>query len=219
VRADAKRLCVSKHIGDGSREILRGNAAARPGAVLEHEGVVPVSADGCGVRKSFVDGADIGEASARRDDREGRSWFPSKEEQSRTGLRRLLLLLVLRVQVIEDGVAAAVVRARRRTPRRSSRSVAPTEAGQQLISRLGPALGEVESVLDEIVELRERPTGRVRLLVTPISATMVLAPRLLDFGRIHRTISPLTDALPCAGARRDPIAGSSRQEMRPSSST
>jgi DNA-binding transcriptional LysR family regulator len=65
---------------------------------------------------------------------------------------------------------------------RTTRSVAPTEAGQQLIRRLGPALGEVESVLDEIVELRERPAGRVRLLVTPMSATMVLAPKLVEFG-------------------------------------
>jgi DNA-binding transcriptional LysR family regulator len=66
---------------------------------------------------------------------------------------------------------------------RTTRSVAPTDAGKQLISRLRPALGEVESVLEQIVELRERPTGRVRLLVTPLSATMVLAPKLAAFAR------------------------------------
>ena len=66
---------------------------------------------------------------------------------------------------------------------RTTRSVAPTEAGEQLISRSRPALGEVESVLDQIVGLRERPTGRVRLLVTPLSATMVLAPKLVPFAR------------------------------------
>src|SRR6478735_3229009 len=66
---------------------------------------------------------------------------------------------------------------------RTTRSVAPTEAGEQLIGRLRPALGEVESVLEQIVGLRERPTGRVRLLVTPISATMVLAPKLVPFSR------------------------------------
>jgi DNA-binding transcriptional LysR family regulator len=66
---------------------------------------------------------------------------------------------------------------------RTTRSVAPTEAGEQLIRRLGPAFGEAESVLEQIVELREQPTGRVRLLVTPMSATMVLAPKLLQFGR------------------------------------
>ena len=66
---------------------------------------------------------------------------------------------------------------------RTTRSVAPTQAGEQLISRLDPALGEVESVLDELVGLRERPTGRVRLLVTPMSATMVLAPKLVPFAQ------------------------------------
>ena len=64
---------------------------------------------------------------------------------------------------------------------RTTRSVAPTEAGSQLISRLRPALGEVESVLDQIVGLNDRPVGRLRLLVTPLSATMVLAPKLVEF--------------------------------------
>jgi DNA-binding transcriptional LysR family regulator len=66
---------------------------------------------------------------------------------------------------------------------RTTRSVAPTQAGEQLISRLDPALGEVESVLDQIVGLRDRPTGRVRLLVTPLSSAMVLAPKLVAFTR------------------------------------
>jgi len=66
---------------------------------------------------------------------------------------------------------------------RTTRSVAPTEAGAQIITRLGPALGEVESVLDQVVGLSDRPAGRIRLLVTPVSATMVLAPKLAPFTR------------------------------------
>ena len=66
---------------------------------------------------------------------------------------------------------------------RTTRSVAPTEAGAQLIGRLRPAFGEVESVLDQIVGLSDRPAGRIRLLVTPLSATMVLAPKLVPFAR------------------------------------
>ena len=61
---------------------------------------------------------------------------------------------------------------------RTTRSVAPTEAGAELISRLGPAFREVSAVLGDIVERSQRPSGRVRLLVTPLSASMVLAPRL-----------------------------------------
>ena len=64
---------------------------------------------------------------------------------------------------------------------RTTRCVAPTDAGAQLISRLGPALGDVASVLDEISEHRERPAGRVRLVVSPLAAAMVLAPKLAAF--------------------------------------
>src|SRR5688572_664518 len=66
---------------------------------------------------------------------------------------------------------------------RTTRSVAPTEAGTRLITGLRPALAEVESVLDQVVALRDRPAGRLRLLVTPLSATMVLAPKLVPFAR------------------------------------
>jgi DNA-binding transcriptional LysR family regulator len=64
---------------------------------------------------------------------------------------------------------------------RTTRSVAPTDAGSHLISRLRPALGDVDSVLAQIVGLNDRPAGRIRLLVTPLSATMVLAPKLPAF--------------------------------------
>ena len=40
-----------------------------------------------------------------------------------------------------------------------------------------------DNLTNQIVGLRERPTGRVRLLVTPLSATMVLAPKLVPLAR------------------------------------
>jgi DNA-binding transcriptional LysR family regulator len=66
---------------------------------------------------------------------------------------------------------------------RTTRSVAPTEAGEQLIGRLRPALGDVASVLDEIAGLRERATGRVRLVAPRLAAKMVIAPKLEQFMR------------------------------------
>ncbi len=66
---------------------------------------------------------------------------------------------------------------------RTTRSVAPTDAGEQLIARLRPALGDVESVLDQIAGLRERPAGRVRLVAPRPAAKMVLAPKLEQFTR------------------------------------
>jgi DNA-binding transcriptional LysR family regulator len=55
---------------------------------------------------------------------------------------------------------------------RTTRSVAPTEAGEQLLARAGPALGEIGRALDGIGRLRERPAGRLRivLLCAPASS-------------------------------------------------
>jgi DNA-binding transcriptional LysR family regulator len=66
---------------------------------------------------------------------------------------------------------------------RTTRSVAPTEAGEQFIARLRPALGDIRGALDQVSGLRARPAGRVRLVVSPLAATMVLAPKLGRFAR------------------------------------
>src|SRR5437762_10447054 len=47
---------------------------------------------------------------------------------------------------------------------RTTRSVAPTEAGEQLLERLRPALSDIQKALDRISGLRDKSAGRVRLL-------------------------------------------------------
>jgi DNA-binding transcriptional LysR family regulator len=66
---------------------------------------------------------------------------------------------------------------------RTTRSVAPTDAGEQLLARLGPALADIRGGLDQLAGLRERPAGRVRLVVSPMAAALVLAPRLGRFAQ------------------------------------
>ncbi len=61
---------------------------------------------------------------------------------------------------------------------RTTRSVAPTEAGARLIDRLGPALVEVEAALDVVNGFRDRPAGTLRLNV-PISAVRLVLPRIV----------------------------------------
>jgi len=61
---------------------------------------------------------------------------------------------------------------------RTTRSVAPTEAGSRLIERLVPALGEVEAALDVLTGLRDRPAGKLRLNV-PVSAARLVLPAIL----------------------------------------
>src|SRR4051812_11517520 len=46
---------------------------------------------------------------------------------------------------------------------RTTRSVAPTEAGERLLRTLGPALDEIDGTLAGLSELREKPSGTIRL--------------------------------------------------------
>jgi DNA-binding transcriptional LysR family regulator len=61
---------------------------------------------------------------------------------------------------------------------RSTRSVAPTEAGMRLLERLGPALTEVEAALDVVNGFRDTPAGTLRLNV-PISAVRLVLPAIV----------------------------------------
>jgi len=64
---------------------------------------------------------------------------------------------------------------------RTTRSVAPTEAGARLLERLGPALSEVEAALDIVNIFRDRPAGTLKLNVPVIAARLVLPAILPGF--------------------------------------
>src|SRR5947209_1737090 len=66
---------------------------------------------------------------------------------------------------------------------RTTRSVAPTEAGERLLARLRPALTDVEDALSELSGLRDKPAGRVRLLIPRLAGLTVLGPKLAKFTR------------------------------------
>jgi DNA-binding transcriptional LysR family regulator len=61
---------------------------------------------------------------------------------------------------------------------RSTRSVVPTEAGQRLLERLGPALTEMEAAIDVVNGFRNRPAGTLRLNV-PVSAARLVLPAIV----------------------------------------
>ncbi|WP_437968755.1 LysR family transcriptional regulator [Sorangium sp. So ce260] len=61
---------------------------------------------------------------------------------------------------------------------RTTRSVAPTEAGARLLDRLVPALGEVAAAVDVVNGFRDRPAGPLRLNV-PISAARLVLPDII----------------------------------------
>ena len=64
---------------------------------------------------------------------------------------------------------------------RTTRSVAPTEAGERLLARLRPLLEDYEAALEAINDFRDKPAGLLRLTVAPPAADFVLAPLLARF--------------------------------------
>jgi DNA-binding transcriptional LysR family regulator len=62
---------------------------------------------------------------------------------------------------------------------RTTRSVVPTEAGQRLLERLGPALNEVQAALDVVNGFRGLPAGTLRLNV-PVSAARLALPAIVS---------------------------------------
>ncbi len=61
---------------------------------------------------------------------------------------------------------------------RTTRSVAPTEAGERLLGTLRPALESISARLDSLSELREKPAGTIRITTSEHAAETVLWPAL-----------------------------------------
>lgn len=72
---------------------------------------------------------------------------------------------------------------------RTTRSVTLTEAGEQLMERLSPALGEVTSALDQIGRFRDSATGTLRLNVATVVAKVVLPDIVADFLKAYPGIT------------------------------
>jgi len=64
---------------------------------------------------------------------------------------------------------------------RTTRSVAPTEAGERLLERLRPALRDIDDALEDANAFRAKPAGRLRLNVPRSAALLLLAPVMTRF--------------------------------------
>jgi DNA-binding transcriptional LysR family regulator len=71
---------------------------------------------------------------------------------------------------------------------RTTRSVAPTEAGQRLLQSLPTRFEEIESELAAVSELREKPSGSLRITATDYAIKTLLWPKLAKVLRKHPDI-------------------------------
>jgi DNA-binding transcriptional LysR family regulator len=71
---------------------------------------------------------------------------------------------------------------------RTTRSVAPTEAGERLLHALAPRFEEIEVALATISELRTKPAGTIRITATEHAADAILLPQLAKLLRDYPDI-------------------------------
>jgi DNA-binding transcriptional LysR family regulator len=71
---------------------------------------------------------------------------------------------------------------------RTTRSVAPTEAGERLLHNLGPRFDEIDAEVAAISELREKPAGSIRITATEYALDTILWPKLVKFVRQYPDI-------------------------------
>src|SRR5215469_17008448 len=64
---------------------------------------------------------------------------------------------------------------------RTTRSVSPTEAGERLLRNLTPHFEQIEAELTALSELREKPSGNIRITATQHATDAILLPKLAKF--------------------------------------
>ncbi|PYQ09168.1 MAG: LysR family transcriptional regulator [Acidobacteria bacterium] len=87
---------------------------------------------------------------------------------------------------------------------RTTRTVAPTEAGERLLARLRPALENINGALTEVGRLRAKPAGVVRLIAPPLAVAMTVSPKLARFTRDNPEV--VLDITTDDDSRRDLVA-------------
>ncbi|WP_418137902.1 LysR family transcriptional regulator [Agrobacterium sp. El2ro-1b] len=61
---------------------------------------------------------------------------------------------------------------------RTTRSVSPTEAGERLIRSLAPRIEELETEIDQLMEIRDKPSGTVRITLSDYAQESIVWPKL-----------------------------------------
>jgi DNA-binding transcriptional LysR family regulator len=89
--------------------------------------------------------------------------------------------LGLSTATLSQTVRALETRLGVRLLNRTTRSVAPTDAGERLLTQLRPLLDGFDAAIESVNAFREKPAGHLRLTMPPPVARFVLAPVLARF--------------------------------------
>ncbi|MBS0984457.1 DNA-binding transcriptional LysR family regulator [Gluconobacter cerinus] len=109
----------------------------------------------------------------------------AQERSFRAAARRLSIspsALSHSLRALEERIGARLLH-------RTTRSVAPTEAGQALLDRLRPAVAEVDAAVRDVTVSQQRPRGRLRINLPRAAAQLIIMPRLAAFREAYPEIS------------------------------
>jgi DNA-binding transcriptional LysR family regulator len=97
--------------------------------------------------------------------------------------RKAAVELGVSASALSHSVASLEKRMGVRLFNRTTRSVTPSEAGEQFLSRVAPALSEISAAMTGANEFRDTPVGTIRLNAAEGAARIVLEPLVTEFLR------------------------------------
>lgn len=86
------------------------------------------------------------------------------------------------VRALEDRIGLRLLN-------RTTRSVSLTEAGSHFLARIAPALGELDAAFEDLNAFRTEPVGALKLSVSTLSLSLVVAPIVARFLAAHPAIT------------------------------
>jgi len=98
----------------------------------------------------------------------------------RRGFRPAAVELGMSTSALSSAVAGLEARLGVRLFHRTTRSVSLTEAGEQFVARVGPAMSEIRSATEAATSQRQRPAGTLRINAALGAARMVFAPLVVE---------------------------------------
>lgn len=102
---------------------------------------------------------------------------------SQRSFRRAAVELGMSPSALSHAIAALEKRLGVRLFHRTTRSVSLSEAGEQFLHRVQPALRDISAAMEAVSEFRDTPAGTLRLNTSEGAAQMVLTPVVLEFLR------------------------------------
>lgn len=97
------------------------------------------------------------------------------------GFRGAAKAIGISPSAVSHGIANLEKRLGVRLLNRTTRSIAPTDAGIGLLARLGPALRDIDAALAGLSDIGDEPAGVLRLTLPQSAADFLLLPHLVSF--------------------------------------